>query len=82
MISLYDILFAPILELIRPMMLEDALNFELNGLNCKEEAIRRINEYYKRTTTPRMTVPILKGIFLLITSGILLLSLQKISKTE
>jgi len=65
---------------IQPLMIADALQFELEGLDCKTEAIQRIVAYQERTKGPRIFTHILIGLILLGVTSVMFYQLSRISK--
>lgn len=82
LVGLFQLCVLPAAFYIQPLMIEDALRFELEGLDCKTEAIQRIVAWKERTKGPAMLIHFLIGLLLLGISAVLFYQLSRISKLK
>lgn len=75
MVGLFQLCLLPLIESsISPVLIADALHFELEGLDCKEEAIHRIVTWKQETLNGRIVISIMSGAALIVVSGVLFLN--------
>ncbi|GAB4143178.1 MAG: hypothetical protein Tsb009_14110 [Planctomycetaceae bacterium] len=72
----FNLVFLCSAEVLKPWLYTDVLAEELQGLDCRDEAASRIQEYLKRTTINRMVFPGLIGAILLFSGAIIVLKLR------
>lgn len=82
LVGLFQLCVMPAAFYLQPLMIEDALRFELEGLDCKTEAIKRIVAWKERTKGPAMLIPFLSGLVLLSISSVMFYQLSRLNKSQ
>ncbi|HAW31720.1 MAG TPA: hypothetical protein DCY03_27035 [Planctomycetaceae bacterium] len=82
LVGLFQLCVLPAAFYLQPLMIEDALRFELEGLDCKTEAIQRIVAWKERTKGPAIFIHFLSGLLLLSVSSVMFYQLSRISKLK
>lgn len=82
LVGLFQLCFIPAAIHIQPLMMEDALQFELEGLDCKTEAIQKIVAWQERTKDRAMLIPSLSGLVILCISAAIFYQLSQISRQQ
>ncbi|QDT93403.1 hypothetical protein [Gimesia algae] len=80
LVGLFQLCFIPAAIHIQPLMMEDALRFELEGLDCKTEAIQRIVAWKERIKGPAVFIPFLNGLVLLSISAAIFYQVSQIKR--
>lgn len=82
LVGLFQLCILPAAFYLQPLMIEDALQFELEGLDCKTEAIQRIVAWQERTKDRAMLIPFLSGLLILSISAAVFYQLSQISRQQ
>ncbi|MEQ8634437.1 hypothetical protein [Gimesia maris] len=82
LVGLFQLCILPAAFYLQPLMIEDALQFELEGLDCKTEAIQRIVAWQERTKDRAMLIPFLSGLVILCISAAVFYQLSQISRQQ
>ncbi len=76
-VGLFNLLILVPGQIIQPWMYTDVLTEELKGLDCRDEATRRIKHYFERTTINRMVFPGINGAMSLFAGAALLVIMRR-----
>ncbi|WP_417384717.1 hypothetical protein [Gimesia sp.] len=82
LVGLFELCCIPAAIHIQPLMVEDALRFELEGLNCKTEAIQRIVAWEERHKDHPMLILFLSGLVLLCISTAIFYQLSQFKRQQ